>query len=88
MNISIAQGIVAIIVIGGAVAFAILQLLRGQNPVPPDWLTLSVGAIIGYFFANNSQQLTTILQQRSTQNTIDAVSKIQSGSSTNGNGVH
>lgn len=87
MNVSIAQAIVSIIVIGGAVAFSLLQLLRGQNPVPPDWLTLSVGAIIGYFFANNSQQLTTILQQKSTAATLDAVNKASNGKS-NGNGAH
>lgn len=83
LRLSIAQALLGIIVIGGAIAFALIQLFRNQNPVPPDWLTLSVGAVIGFYFANNSQQTTANIQQRTQQTTLDGVKQFSNG---NGNG--
>lgn len=85
MNITVAQAVVGILVIGGAIAYSLIELLRGENAVPPDWLTLSVGAVIGYFFANNSQQVTALIQQRTAQTTVDSINKV--GTNSNGKSV-
>jgi hypothetical protein len=47
-NGTIISGLIAFLVIGGAVAMAV----TGQ--VVPDWLTMSVSLIIGYFFGSST----------------------------------
>lgn len=79
MSVTVGQVIVGVIVIGGAVAYALIQLIRGGNPTPPDWLSLSVGAIIGYFFANNSALIQSGINQRTASSTADVVKKAING---------
>lgn len=51
------QAFIAVIVIGGALG---VQLVRG---VIPEWLSLSVGAVMGFYFATNRQQVAAIAQR-------------------------
>jgi uncharacterized membrane protein AbrB (regulator of aidB expression) len=50
------QGILALALIAGAIVLTVIQVMRGQSIVIPDWLSLATGAVIGYFFGTRFQR--------------------------------
>jgi len=50
------QGILALSLIVGAIILTLIQVMRGQSLLIPDWLTLAIGAVVGYFFGTRLQR--------------------------------
>jgi len=46
----IVQGMLATVLVVGGIVLALIQLERGSTPTLPDWLTLAIGSVMGYFF--------------------------------------
>ncbi len=61
-----AQAVIAMIAVGGAIAYALVAQQHGQSVEPPAWLSLLIGIIGGFFYSQaahsngNSAALTTI----------------------------
>jgi hypothetical protein len=53
---AIAQAAIAIIAIGGGIAFALVAQSQGHSPEPPTWITLIIGGAVTYFYAATSHQ--------------------------------
>lgn len=74
------QGALAIIVVGSACAIAVTAVLRGQSvPDVPAWLTLAIGAILGFFFGQGTAQKFRQGVTTATNGMLDAASKIAAG---------
>lgn len=54
----IAQIVIAVMIVGGTVAFSLFEVVVGRNPMPPDWMTFAVGAVLGYYYAERQTQTT------------------------------
>ena len=68
------QAIIAIIVIGGAIAIAIVLLLNGRDISNlPSWLTLALGAVLGFYFGQRGVGLGI---SKGTNGVLDAAKKV------------
>lgn len=80
----ITQAVLAIIVVGGSVGLVLVLVLRGQDAnAVPDWLTLALGAVTGFYFGarassavvntmtNGPLHLIASMQQRAPRRSTD-----------------
>lgn len=80
----ITQSLLALLVVGGCIALALVLILRGQPATDvPDWLTLALGAVAGFYFGargasstiatltNGPMHLVASLSQRAPQRATD-----------------
>lgn len=47
----VTQGLLALVAVGGAVAYALVAQSKGLSPEPPAWLSLLIGIIGGFFYS-------------------------------------
>jgi len=51
---SIAAAAVALLAVGGGIAFALIAQSQGHSPEPPAWLSLLIGGAATYFYAQSA----------------------------------
>lgn len=88
MNASIiryvTQGMLALVAVGGAVAYALVAQSKGQSPEPPAWLSLLIGIIGGFFYSSaahsngNTAALQTMAAAISARRAADPVAAVTS----------
>lgn len=51
---TIIAGAIAILAVGGGIAFALVAQSQGHSPEPPAWLSLLIGGAATFFYAQSS----------------------------------
>lgn len=51
---AITQGLLALLAVGGGLAYALLAQQAGHSPEPPAWLGVLIGGAVTYFYASTS----------------------------------
>jgi hypothetical protein len=51
---ALSQGAVALLAVGGGIAFALLAQQHGQSAEPPAWMSVLIGGAVTYFYASTS----------------------------------
>lgn len=70
----VVQGVIAVIVIGGGLSIAVIELLRGMDLNQlPGWLLILVGAVGGLYFGQRGVGLGI---SKGTNGVLDAAKKV------------
>lgn len=86
----ITQGLLAILAVGGAIAYALVAQAHGQSPEPPAWLSLLIGIIGGFFYSQaahsngNTAALQTLGVAMAARRAADPAGVITDATKTNG----
>jgi hypothetical protein len=51
-----AQAGIALIAVGGGIAYALIAQAHGLSPEPPAWLSVIIGGAVTFFYATTSHQ--------------------------------